>query len=191
MNKKELEEAYRQQLYDNIKNINNKTPLMIVGGAVPMFKRMYKGNIYRITNPNETRDFVSNFTGLTLDKPVVLEDISLLSYGAQFLLLKLVEEAKFPIVLLTLQDRVSPIILSRVKTYIKFPLDFDVKCNNMDIATAQTELDRMVEEQKISPSNKEETNKFYAENCPELLYLESTVGYVKNKRKYIELLKGE
>ena len=186
---KQVDEQYMQRLFTEIKDVRNKAPILLVGGAVPKFKKMYKGNIYKVTTLDEARDFVANFYGLTLDKPVVMEDISLLSYDAQFLLLKLVEEARFPIVLLTLQDKVSPIILSRIKTYMKFPLDYDIKCNGMDIAGAQEELDKMVNEEKISLSDTESVEKFYAENCPELLYLEKNIGYVKNKAKYIEIMK--
>lgn len=189
MNKEEVYKEYEDRLYENIKSIKSKTPLMLVGGAVTMFKKMYRGNIYKITNPDETRDFVANFYGLELDKPVVLEDISLLSYSTQFLLLKLIEEAKFPVVILTLQDKVSPIILSRIKTYIKFPLDFDTGCTFMSIPDTQAELDKMIEDGKMTFDDKEGTEKFYAENCPELLYLDKGMGYVKNKKMYIEIMR--
>ena len=184
---------YSDRLYNELKSIKSKTPILLVGGAVTLFKKMYKGNIYKITNADETRDFVANFYGLELDKPIVLEDISLLSYDTQFLLLKLVEEAKFPIVILTLQDKVSPIILSRIKTYIKFPLDLDIECKFMEMPDAQNELDNIMDEKKLTMDNTDKTEefreKFYAESCPELLYLEHSMGFIKNKKSYIEIMR--
>lgn len=35
-------------IYEEMKDITNKTPILLIGGAAFIFRRIYKGNIYRI-----------------------------------------------------------------------------------------------------------------------------------------------
>ena len=40
-----------EYMYQNLKSIKNKTPLLIIGEkAIYIFKQMYKGNIYTLEN---------------------------------------------------------------------------------------------------------------------------------------------
>ena len=103
----------KEYVYNELKSIKGKTPLLLIGGAVPAFKSLYNGHIYRVDTVDEARDFVNRFYGIHVDFPVVIEDLSNLRKDE--VLLKLIEEAKFPIIMLASKDNVVPTILSRTK----------------------------------------------------------------------------
>ena len=171
----------REYVYENLKTIKNKTPLIIIGErAIYIFKRMYSGNIYKLENFTDVRDFISEFSGIELNFPVVIEDISKLYRDTP--LLKLVEDSKFPLVLLASQDNLSNAMMSRVKTIIKLP-DEDYKCSLSSIQSALSEL-------KDKELSKEENIKYLAENCPQLLVLQDKIKKIKNKDKITQIYAG-
>src|SRR5574344_389008 len=91
-----------EYVYNTMKDVTNKTPVLLVGGAALLFKRMYRGNIYRLENTEEVKNFISEFYNIEYNKPIVVEDISLLYRDS--ILLKLVEEIKLPLILLASED---------------------------------------------------------------------------------------
>lgn len=104
-------------------NIRVTAPVILIGDAVVMFKKMYSGPIREVYTSDDVRDVVSDYYGIdNLTHPLIIEDLAMLSSSSSFLILKLVEEAKFPIILLSSYDKVSPILLSRCKTIVKFSL---------------------------------------------------------------------
>lgn len=174
-------------LLNTFKDVKLKCPVLLVGGAVPLFKKMYKGMIYSLNNSNEIRDFVSRFSGIVYDKTVVVEDIGRLDKQSSFILLKLVEEAKFPIVLLSYKDNISEILQSRIKTYIKFPLDSNTSCKFISLSEAQEDLCDEFGKVKVDDDY---LVSYCAENCPRFYDLHLKTKYISNKGKYFDLLKG-
>lgn len=168
----------------NPSNISNSSPVLLIGKAVSLFKRMYKDPIRELKNTADVKEFVEEYTGLECPKPVVISDIGYLQKQTAFLLLKLVEEAKFPVIILSTEDKVDSILLSRVKRIVKFPLDEITDNKLIDISDAFNEVYNN-DEAKIM--NKV---KYYAENCPQLYQLECEIPYSKYRNGMIELLGG-
>ena len=135
-------------------------------------------------NTEDVRDFVSEYTGISIPKPVVISDIGYLKSTAAFLLLKYVEESKSPIILLSTNDNVSSILLSRVKRVLKFPVNENTNNTLMSVKDAFNIL--YGDEGK--PIDKVE---FLAENCPLLYKLEHDIPYSKYRNSVIEILGGK
>lgn len=174
MNKIEL-------IYNTMKNIKDKTPILLIGGAAYLFKRMYTGNIYRLENTEDVKEFISNFYGIKYNKPIVVEDISL--FYRDNIILKLVEEIKLPLILLASEDNISVPLQSRIKTRLKFPSDNDFGCSFTNILEAQQHIDN----EELSGRA---LDKYIAENCPELAFLYDDMKMRKNKDKLIQILGG-
>lgn len=170
-----------EYIYNTMKDVSNKTPVLLVGGASFIFKRMYKGNIYRLENTEDVKEFISNFYGIEYDKPIVVEDISLLYRDN--ILLKLVEEIKLPLILLASEDNISIPLQSRIKTYVKFPADDDFGCNFISILEAQQQIDQ-------EGLSGRALDKYIAENCPDLAILYDDIKLRKNKDKLIQIIGG-
>ena len=189
--------TYREKtlyIMDKMKNIGNNTPALLVGGAADMFKKVYRGNIYHAYDIKSLREFVAQFRGLKLDSPIVLDDLSRLNQMAQATLLKIIEDGDFPFIILSSEDKVSSIILSRIKTFIKFPREEITGNKYQSIPQAQREIDAM--EHTLDEDGQEhyetlssyDYEKFCSKNCPDLLALNLKVGFVKHRESYLKLL---
>lgn len=181
MDDKQRGEIIRRVL--NPDKIKETCPVLLIGKSVSLFKHLYKGSIRELKNTDDVRDFVSEYTGIESSKPVVISDIGYLNKSASFLLLKLIEEAKFPAIILSTEDKVDSIILSRIKTLVKFPLDDKTDNSLLPVSNAF---------QMVYGDEKTVMNKisFYAENCPELYKLESDIPFNKYRNSMIEILGG-
>lgn len=175
-------------LQNTFSNVKDKSPILLVGGAMILFKRMSNKMIYSLKNTADVRDFISQFSGIRFNKPVIVEDIGRLDEKASFLLLKLVEEAKFPIILLSYKDNISAILQSRVKTYIKFPIDSNTKCDFFPISTAQEDL---CDERGNLIVDEDALVSYCAEKCPSFYGLHIKTKMLKNRSKFFDLLKGD
>lgn len=168
----------------NPESIQETCPVLLVGKAVSLFKNMYKDPIRELKNTDDVREFISEYTGIKSSKPVVISDIGYLQKHTAFLLLKLIEEAQFPAILLSTEDKVDSILLSRVKNVIKFPMDENTDNKLIPISDAFNQV--------YGESDKKVMNKiqFYAENCPTLYKLESEIPFNKHRNAMIEILGG-
>ena len=168
-----------------IKDIENNTPMLIMGTAVMDFKKGYGKPIKVVRTTEEVRDLVANYASISsLDVPLVIDDLSFLKDNlSSMLLLKLVEESKFNLILLSLYDKVSPIMLSRVKTIIKYQKD-KVESEFMPVGSGL----RRVEEQLSADSHYFDRVKAFAKISPAAYVFEKKLGSVKNKQKIIQLL---
>lgn len=168
----------------NPDKIQETCPVLLVGKAVSLFKQMYKEPIRELKNTDDVRDFISEYTGIKSSKPVVISDIGYLQKQTAFLLLKLVEEAQFPTIILSTEDKVDSILLSRVKNVIKFPIDENTDNKLIPLSDAFNQV--------YGESEKKVMNKiqFYSENCPTLYKLESDIPYNKYRNSMIEILGG-
>lgn len=170
-----------EYVYNVMRDVTDKTPVLLVGNAAFIFKRLYKGYINRIENTEDAKEFISKYYGIEYNKPIVVEDISLLYKDS--ILLKLVEEIKLPLILLASSDNISVPLQSRIKTYIKFPNDTNFGCNFISILDAQ----QYIQENEITGKD---LDKYIAENCPQLAIINKQMETRKNKDKLIQLLGG-
>lgn len=88
-----------EYIYNELKDIKGKTPILLIGGASIIFKQIYKDTIYRIENTEDVKELISNFYNINYDK----------------ILLKLIEEIKLPLILLASEDNISIPLYSRIK----------------------------------------------------------------------------
>lgn len=177
-------ERTTNDLKRSLKDIKNNTPLLLIGGAVVYFKQRFKGKIYNLRTNEEVRDFVSEFSGVVIPGPIIIEDLGNLSSQGSFLLLKLVEEAKYPIILLSYQDRVSSILLSRCKKVIKLPQSEDVSCKMFDAARGLEYIDSYLQENTTI----DDRDRLLAETSPSLYRIEKSLKNTRNKDKIVILL---
>ena len=50
-----------EYIYSVMKEVKDKTPILLVGGAAFIYKRLYKGNIYRLYDTSDVKELISNF----------------------------------------------------------------------------------------------------------------------------------
>lgn len=177
----------RKRLQYAVNNIRKTAPLLIVGDAVTDFMKAYKGPIRSVRTVEDTRDLVSYYTSMgKIDKLLVIEDLSYLTQSASFLLLKLVEEAQFPIILLSTFDKVSPIILSRVKMVVKYSTS-EVKSDFLNIKTGLTKV-----EDELSPdSHYYDRIRYIGKYSPKLFYYNKALDRARNKDKIFDIIGGD
>ena len=169
----------KEEMYRKLKGIQDKSPVLLVEKAALMFKEEYSKEIYRVENQEELKDLVERFTNTPYSGLLVIEDIS--NVWDMSVLLKFLEEATFPIVLLAYKDgdNIGNTIISRIKTYIKYPYE-SVKSN---LTNARDALDIWKVEQ-----DKSNQDRFFAQESPELYYLKLKTSKYKCNTKIVDLL---
>ena len=172
-------------MYETILNdVSERSPLLIMGSYVAQFRKDYPYPIKSVRSSDEVRDLVSQYTGIkVLEYPLVIEDLSFLDMKSSFLLLKLVEESKYPIILLATFDKVSPIILSRVKEVQKAPLE-PIQSEFMPPSQGYARM----EEYLAPDSHYYDRLRFMIKNSPTMYFYEAKLGRVRNKAKILSLL---
>ena len=167
------------------KDIKNNTPLLLIGEYMTVFKKLYKGNIKTLTSMTDVRDLVADYTGIRkLDKPLIIEDLGFLSIGALCLLLKLIEDSKFSVILLSTFDQIPSTILSRVKVFKKAFIE-KIECEFM---TPDKGIQAL--EDYLSPDTSPiDRSRWIARNSPMIYYIENNFkGKVANRDKVLNIL---
>ena len=168
-------------LIQSVNNIKTTSPLLIVGEAYYTFKKAYKGKIITV-NMENIREVVAYYSTVKLDYILVLEDIALLSSNATNFLLKLVEDIDYPLILLASYDNVNSILLSRIKTFVKFSKEV-----SSEFLPPKKGLE--VIEDKLSPDTAYiDKVRYQLQYSPRLYYLDHIVGNTRNKSKFISIL---
>lgn len=169
-------------MFKKLKGIRDKSPVLLVGKAALMFREDYSKEIYRVESQSDLKELVERFTNTPYSGLLVIEDLS--KVWDMSVLLKFLEEATFPVILLAYKDNVniSNTILSRIKTYIKYPYDK----SNSNLTNARDALDIWKVEQ-----DKSDQDRFYAQESPELYYLRIKSTRYKCNTKIVELLAKE
>lgn len=172
------------RIKQTIMSAEKYSPVLLIGGAVIYFKQRYKSKINLLTNINDTRDFVADNINKIYDKPLVIDGVGNLVPNAQATLLKYIEEARTPIIMLSEQDTVSEIIKSRCRRMEKLPLSEKVTCSMYTAAKAYDIIEAKIQENTAI----EDREKLVAEYSPALYQLESMLKGKSNKDKFIKLL---
>lgn len=139
---------------------------------------MYTGNIINIFNVENIRELIQELSGISLEKPLVIDDISLLYRST--ILLKFIEESKLKLILLASKDNLSSTLLSRIKTIKKYPDESNVSFNLISIKDAEKHI-------KSEELNQDDTINYLATTCPELIVLNKKLRYIKNKDKILDI----
>lgn len=139
---------------------------------------MYTGNIINIFNVENSRELIQELSGISLEKPLVIDDISLLYRST--ILLKFIEESKLKLILLASKDNLSSTLLSRIKTIKKYPDESNISFNLTSIKDAEKHI-------KSEELNQDDTINYLATACPELIVLNKKLRYIKNKDKILDI----
>lgn len=160
----------------------NKVTILL-GQASQVFKQIFTGDYHTLTSADDVKQFISDYM-IPNDKPLVFEDLSVLTSQVQTYLLKFIEEPPTPLVILASKDNISPIILSRCKSIIKLPNT--LKRGNQNITTFINNYEEDIINNKLT------SDQVYSK-CPDYLYYETQTKQDSHKSKktmlkYISLL---
>jgi len=179
-----LEQTKQTQMEELVNDIEKHTPALLLGDAVKDFIKQYDGKIDRVRNIDDVREIVSYYMNLpNLDRILVIEGLSFLNRRASFMLLKLVEESTLSIILLSRFDNVSEIILSRIKTIIKYKKS-KTKSEFLNIESGVD----VVREKLSDDSHYYDELKYYSKFSPILYYIKSNINVERNKDKIMSIL---
>lgn len=150
-------------------------PCLLVGKYVNEFKRVFKGHILTVYTLENVRNVIESYSGLREVQGgyLVLEGVGYLSDSGQNSLLKFIEESRVPLILLSYNDRVSPIILSRMKIVVK---RWETVKGLKFISPK--EAFRNVRDKKDNDKDFREYQEiqYYADNCPSAYSLKMLAG---------------
>ena len=135
---------------------------------------------------------MEKFQGVPNDKPLVFEDLSLMTPEVQTRLLKFIEEPSSPLIILASMDNISPIILSRCKVVFKVPIP--TECNPIPVSKfieRKQEVYAEAEKNGVAPDF--DVIAEASKSCPEyLMYMaklsKSNYKNMKVIDKYIKLI---
>ncbi len=156
-------------------------PAIFLGRYSLDFKRAYKGVIYRLSGTKEVTEVVDQYSDLTTDDLMVFDNIGFLYDSAIRSLLKFIEEAQFPIALLSYSDRIPDVILSRMKQVFTKPV---FKVGEFDFISVGNCLDNVIE-QNLSDYDRIIE---YSLSCPLAYYLEMSGTSFNRDKKILKVL---
>lgn len=163
---------------------NTAYPLLIMGDAVTDFKKIYSDKINTADNMEEMRELIAYYTSISyLDRPLVIEDISLFAKNGEGVLLKFVEETKLKLILLSRFDKVSNVLLSRIKMVVKYYKE-PVTSQFMTVSSGYQALQQSVE----PSSHYYDKVRYMGKLSPKQIYLEKNIRQRRNKEKIMSFV---
>ena len=163
-------------------------PCLMIGKYVNEFKRQYKDTIERAYTLNEVRRLVEEYDGIESvnSQFMVIEGVGYLSHVGQNSLLKFIEESKLPIILLSYNDKISPIIMSRMKIVVKrwYPV------KSLKFSRVADAVRALNDKKKDGQMKEYEEIQFMADNCPTLYSIKQQAGdpYDYSNQRMIEIM---
>ena len=165
-------------------------PCLMIGMYVQEFKKQYKDVIERVYNIDNVRDLIDSYEGVNRvnSKFLVLDGVGYLSATGQNSLLKFIEESKVPIILLSYSDKVSPIIMSRMKVIVKRCS----KVKNLDFSSVSDTLTFIDEKNSTREEKMSEVEEvqIMANMCPSLYSIKQQAGdkYGYSNKRLIDIM---
>lgn len=149
----------RDEVINFMKEIDGRTPILLIGKAAYIFKRIYRGRIYQMNNLDDI-EIINNMNIAKLNKVVTLFDVSFMTNTEN--MLKLVEETSCRLILLASRDNLPETIISRCKNILKIPFAESKELNLIKKKDAYNMLAN-------SEDTLDEKTLFIAENRPSLM----------------------
>nr|DAQ48019.1 MAG TPA: DNA polymerase III, delta subunit [Bacteriophage sp.] len=170
----------KEYVVEKILHSENMFPCLLIGEYVPIFKSKYKGTIERVYTLQEVRDLIQREEIVrNKDRMIVLDGIGYLSETGQNSLLKFIEESVSKIVLLSYTDRLSSIILSRVK----FVYKSWKKVKTVDFGSIRNSLQGLEDVKNKENCKKSDVIQYYVDTCPSLYVLDKQFGDTREYTK--------
>lgn len=163
-------------------------PCLMIGRYVNEFKKQYKDTIERAYTLGDVRRLVEEYDGIeSVNSDVmVIEGIGYLSSVGQNSLLKFIEESKLPIILLSYNDKISPIIMSRMKIVVK--RWYQIK--SLKFSKVSDAIRALNDKKKDGQMKEYEEVQFMADNCPTLYSIKQQAGdpYDYSNQRMIDIM---
>ena len=167
-------------------------PCLLIGKYVTEFKKVYKDTIERVYTLDDVRYLIDAYDGISNinSKFLVLDGIGYLSHVGQNSLLKFIEESKLPIIILSYGDKISPIIMSRMKIIVK-RWDVVKNLNFSSVADTISYINEKNSTREEKMSEFEEVQ-VMANMCPSLYSIKQQDGdkYGYNNSRLINIMVG-
>lgn len=167
-------------------------PCLLIGKYVTEFKKVYKDTIERVYTLDDVRYLIDAYDGISNinSKFLVLDGIGYLSHVGQNSLLKFIEESKLPIIILSYGDKISPIIMSRMKIIVK-RWDVVKNLNFSSVADTISYINEKNSTREEKMSEFEEVQ-VMANMCPSLYSIKQQAGdnYGYNNSRLINIMVG-
>nr|DAY36472.1 MAG TPA: Redirecting phage packaging protein C packaging protein, DNA Binding.0A [Bacteriophage sp.] len=167
-------------------------PCLLIGKYVTEFKKVYKDTIERVYTLDDVRNLIDSYDGISNvnSKFLVLDGIGFLSHVGQNSLLKFIEESKLPIIILSYGDKISPIIMSRMKIIVK---RWDV-VKNLNFSSVADTIAYINEKNSTREDKMSEFDEvqIMANMCPSLYSIKQQAGdkYGYTNSRLINLMVG-
>lgn len=162
----------------------NLFPMMIVGSAVFDFKKVCKDPIVQVTDMQSLREVVAYYNSIqSLDRMLIIEDISFLPKGSEVTLLKFVEETKLKLVLLSVYDVSSSILLSRCKRVVKYQKE-KTESQWLPPSDGSKKIDELV----VENTSYYDRVRYMGKYSPKVYYLDHMLGSARNKDKILSII---
>lgn len=167
-------------------------PCLLIGKYVTEFKKVYKDTIERVYTLDDVRYLIDAYDGISNinSKFLVLDGIGYLSHVGQNSLLKFIEESKLPIIILSYGDKISPIIMSRMKIIVK---RWDV-VKNLNFSSVADTISYINEKNSTREEKMTEFEEVQvmANMCPSLYSIKQQAGdkYGYNNSRLINIMVG-
>lgn len=174
----------REQIISLLKEVADRTPAVIMGDGVKEFMSIYKKQIRAVRTADDLRELLAYYHSISVTEyPLVIEDISFVPRTAHPSLLKFLEETKLDVILLSTFDVFDSVILSRIKTIIKYRSQ----------ATKSEFLPVSVGQERINEELEQDTSEFdrmqrVVRYSPLIYYYDKKLAEVYNKKKILQIL---
>lgn len=170
----------KEYLIDKLIQSDDMFPCLLIGEYVHIFKTKYKGTIDRIFTLQEVRDLIQREEiAHNKDRMIVLDGVGYLSEVGQNSLLKFIEESVSKIVLLSYTDRLSSVILSRVKFVYKSWR----KVKTLDFGSVRGSLQGLEDVKNKENCKPSDVIQYYVDTCPSLYVIDKQFGDTKSYTK--------
>ncbi len=110
----------KRLVYNHVMKIKDVKRILLLCEAVDIFLKMYEGDYHILKNKKDVVNFIERYS-IPNDKPLVFGDISFLNELEQNCLLKFIEEAPVPMIVLASQENLPLTIISRFLKILKIP----------------------------------------------------------------------
>ena len=174
---------------NSITPLHKKSPILLLEQAAILFRNSYNNEIHDVLTDEDLVNLVSSYSNIDYRGLLVIGGLSMIKNKA--LLLKFIEEASFPIIVLCNSDSngLDNILLSRFQTIIKIP-NTSGACNiipAIDGLETFREQARLLDDKTEYGRNKLE-DKIFATESPEYYYLKNKSSRYVCNDKIIDLL---
>lgn len=159
-------------------------PMGVVGEPYRELRSSSELPIRRVTNNEELRDLIAQYTGIkSLETPLLVEDLAFLSPWGLQSLLKFVEDTRLDVILLSTYDNFTPPLLSRLKVFIKAPIE-RTNSNFLDAGRGRDRIDSILS----GDSHVLDRVRYQGRESPILYYNEKNVPRRPNRSKFLSLI---